>query len=498
MNRRMIILLVVILLIIAGLVAFSVWLAGDQATAEDAPPPAEVGIVPVRSIYVAGDTNLAMPVGVGATDDGDFYVTLRDDQKVIEFDRDGDFVREWGERGLSAGQMMVPLGVSVDRLANHVYVTDRSRLRLICYDLEGQYLWEVPVKFPTNTAVGPEGPVVTTFGPVVMFDNEGQLVREFGSEGPEEGNFDFPRAIASIGEGDYVVADTNNTRIQRVQPSGEITATVVWTYGQPPRFQDDPDTLFGLPSGITVDDQDRVFVLDGFRHRIVTLDGETGEVIWEFEELEGETDGKFYLPTGIAHLYDDYFAVTDTYNDRVQIVRLLLPGENTLLNRNPWMRWLLLLLLLPLLWLFGRKRAYATEEALAKAVDAGQLRLLPAVYKKVHVLPAAYERFKDAEEDGVRIGEYLVPLAPSVQADSAEETLATAARPSGAARLLLERRIVVCADEEQADRLDEYGAPRLVTYDELAQEYSLKGTQKPAAGGDTPEGPGADGSDDAS
>ncbi len=490
MNRRMIVLLVVILLVIAGLVGFAVYLAGGQSVAEDAPVPAEVGIVPVRTIYMAGEVNLIKPVGVGAADDGSFYITLRDSQKVVEFDRDGDFVREWGERGLEAGQLMVPMGVAVDRLAQHVYVADRSRLRLICYDLEGEYLWEIPVLNALNTAVGPEGPVATTFGPIVFLDSEGQLIREVGTRGPEPGQFDFPRAITPIGENDYVLADTNNSRVQRIGASGEITATVVWTYGQPPRFQDDPDTLFGVPSGITVDDEDRVFVLDGFRHRIVTLDGESGEVIWEFEELEGESDGKFYLPTGIAHLYDDYFAVTDTYNDRVQIVRLLLPGENTLINRNPWLRWLLLLLLLPLLWLFGRKRAYATEESLARAVAEGNARLLPAVYKKVRVLPEAFERFKDVTEEDVRLGDYLERIEPAAiepdgdTAPTAEEVLAATMRPSLGARLLFQRRIVVCENQEQAGRLDEYGVKRIVSYEELAAEYSLKEATSEVGAGD--------------
>jgi len=475
MNRRLLALLVIVLVLLLGLGALYFYLTGSEQQANNAPRPAETGVVSIRTIYTADGENLLKPVGIGADDNGGFFITLRDVQRVLEFDSNGDFVRKWGERGLEGGQMMVPLGVAVDRLAGNVYVTDRSRLRLIAYDLEGTYRWEVTVLNPLTPVVTADGVAVLTFGPIPVFDPEGQLLREVGSRGHDSGQFDYPRAAALLENGDLAVADTNNARIQRVNMSGEVTAAAVWVNGEPPRFQDDPETSFGVPAGIALDDKGRLFVIDGFRHQIKVLDQETGDVLHVFDDLQGEADGQFYLPTGIAFLGDSTFAVTDTFNDRVQIIRLLLPGENNVVARSPWLLWLLLLPLLALLFLFGRRRDYVTSEALERAAGDSQLRLLAGVYKKLHVLPEVHERFAGVREGDVAIGEYLQPVdAPSAESDL-ERALAQAATPVGLARLLLPRRLFVVADSAQAERIKAVGHGRVVCYDEVVERYALRG-----------------------
>ncbi|MHB8965486.1 MAG: NHL repeat-containing protein, partial [Coriobacteriia bacterium] len=435
---------------------------------------AETGLVHVRTIYTADGENLYRPVGIGADDNGGFFVTLRDSQRVVEFDRGGDFVRIWGEQGLEPGQMMVPLGVDVDRLSGHVYVTDRSRFRLMAYDLQGDYLWEVPILNPVAPVVTGEGVAVVTFGPVALFDFEGQLIRETGARGHESGQFDYPRSAAALGAKELVVADSNNTRVQRVSLDGEETATAAWVTGSPPRFQDDPETLFGVPSGVAVDDEGRAFVLDGFRHKIAVLNVETGEIIHTFADLEGQANGRLYLPTGIAFLGDSTFAVTDTFNDRVQIIRLLLPEENTVTARTPWLWWLLPpALVLPPFAVLLRRRSYATGEALDRAAADDNLRLVAGALKTIGVLPEVKERFADMTEGDVRIGEFLVAVDTSEVEQDRLSTLAEASRPRVRTFSSLGRRIVLVLDEAQAEQIVGHGVRRVMTYDELIEQYSL-------------------------
>ena len=187
-KRTLAIAIVAIVLLLVGLGTFALWLfgrGGDEViTGDVGPDVSDTGIVFVRAIDAYGDFRLTTPVGIGAGSDGGFFVTLRDQAKVVEYDAQGDYVQAWGERGLEAGQMMVPLGVAVDRAADRVYVTDRSRLRLICFDRTGALRWEVPVLNPLMPTVTPGGIVVTTFGPVVLFDAEGLLLGEFAT--PED------------------------------------------------------------------------------------------------------------------------------------------------------------------------------------------------------------------------------------------------------------------------------------------------------------------------
>jgi hypothetical protein len=482
-NRRLWIVIVVVLLMLLALVGFFLWLTGGQGGTADEGPGTEEGLVHVRTIYVFdGNKNLVKPTGIGSDDSGNFFVTLRDDATVVQFDRAGDYVQHFGERGLQPGNLMIPLGVATDPLSGHIYVVDRSRFRLVCYDTAGEYLWEVTLLNPLNVTVGPDGDVyVLTFGPIVHLTNQGELVEEVGTRGFAEGQFDFPRAAAAVGVNRLVIADTNNTRLQQVEVSGELTATVEWVLGEPPLVQDDPGTRFRVPSGVTLDERGRVVVLDGFRHVIEMIDPETLETFSDFGgEREGSGDGRFGLPTGITRLYGDTYAITDTYNDRVQIVRLIAPEDMGPLALYPWLKWLLLLLLLPLAFLFGRKRAFATEETLARAVAEGKARVVLGVYRKLYVLPEVADGYADVTEGDVRLGDYLVPVVVEIgdagEADerplTAEERLAEAARPSTVQRLMLARHRVVCVDEAQYTRIEGLGR-KPVSYDELVAEYAL-------------------------
>lgn len=494
MNRRTIILLLAGLLLLLGLGGFYLFLSGGQQQAEEAKQPPVEGLIHVRSIYKAGETNIGKPVGLGADANGNFWVTLRDDQKVVAFNRRGDSLRVWGARGLEPGQMMAPVGVDGDPASNHVYVTDRSRLRLLCYDLQGKYLWERPILNPLSPTVFDEGVLVSTFGPLALVSAQGEFQRQVGTRGPDQGQFDYPRATAPLNDGTFVIADTNNTRLQRIALTGEVTATASWVLGQPPRFQDDTATVFGLPTGVTVDERGRAFVLDGFRHNIHVVDVATGKETYRFEDLQGEQDGRFYLPTAIASLGNSYFAITDTYNDRVQIVRLLPPGDNNFFARNPWIWWLLALLpLLLLASLLGRRRVYATAELLDAARDDGDLRMLAAVYTRIHVLPEVFTKYEKVEEEGVAFAEYLVALEepkpeapaegeePSAQLTD-EQRLIKAATPDGWRRLLLPRLRFLVADAPQAEPF-KAEKRKAITLEEFLAVYAVEGesTAKPAA-----------------
>lgn len=499
MNRRTIVLLVAGLLLLLGLAGFYLFLTGGQNVDENRVEEPVEGLIHVRTMYKAGDVNLARPAGIGSDESGNFWVTLRDSQKIVAFNRNGNSDVQWGKRGLEAGSMMVPVGVDGDAATNRVYVTDRSRLRLIAYDTQGTYLWERPILNPLAPAVTQARIAVTTFGPIVALSTQGQVQREVGSRGVSPGQFDYPRGIAPLNDGTYIIADTNNTRVQRIALRGEATASALWVVGRPPFNQEDAGTLFGLPTGVAVDDRGRAFVLDGFRHNIDVLDVRNGRPLHRFENFEGNQDGQFYLPTSIAFLGNNLFAITDTYNDRVQIVRLLVPGDNNVLARNPWIWWLLPLLLLALLAsLLGRKRTYATAELLDAARDEGDLRMLAAVYTTIRVLPEVYARYEDVVEEDVAIIDYLVAVedSDSDEADDAETRLRRAAKPGRWGRLLLPRIRVLVIDDSQSEQFTSEKL-KTTTLDEFLAAYAVEGQArtapvKPEAAADKPDGPSQD------
>ncbi|MCG2808024.1 MAG: NHL repeat-containing protein [Coriobacteriia bacterium] len=479
-TRRLWISVAVVVLAALALLGFYVWLVGGSAfqgsSGEDTQKAGD-GIVPVRSIYTyAGDENIVRPVGIGADDKGGFFVTLLDSGRIVEFDSSGDYVRHWGERGTNPGNLLAPTSVAVYRLANHVYVIDRSRLKLIAYATDGTYLWEVPVLNPVSVAVDPDGQVaVATFGPIATFTSEGEILGQAGSRGPDAGQFDYPRQVAFDADGVAYVADANNARVQAVRLEGDVTATVLWVAGTRPLNAEDIAGRFGLPTGVAVTRDGRPVVLDSFRHTISLLDPKDGELVNDFGgERRGAADGLLELPTNIAHLSGDLFAISDTGNDRIQIVRLVAPEDQQIWNLYPMLRWLGLLPLLLLASVFGRKRRFVTDAALKRAIDEGNARLLLSATKRPFALPDTIERYGQAVEADVMIGEHLRAAAGAAgPIETADERLAQAAQLSVVQRMLIRRHIVVCADAEQCASLEREGFKTL-EYERIVENYSLK------------------------
>ena len=61
----------------------------------------------------------------------DGYVNSR----VAKYDRNGDWVKSWGEPGTGPGQFHLPHAIAIDR-DDRVYVGDRTNRRIQVFDTE--------------------------------------------------------------------------------------------------------------------------------------------------------------------------------------------------------------------------------------------------------------------------------------------------------------------------------------------------------------------------
>ena len=157
-RRLLLVILGLVLVILLALGGFYLYLSGGQDTGGDTAAEDDSGLIHVRTIYTYGDDEpILRPVGAAVDEGGDIYVTLRDDSRVVKFNSDGDYITHWGERGAQPGMMLSPMNLAADSLADHVYVADRARLRLIAYTTDGEYLWETPLLSPLAPAVDPDG-----------------------------------------------------------------------------------------------------------------------------------------------------------------------------------------------------------------------------------------------------------------------------------------------------------------------------------------------------
>lgn len=396
-SKNLLPLIIILALLLAALAYFYFFILNKPAQKVQTP-----GMKHLFSIYGWGnreDQLLRRPRGVASDADGNIYVTNTPKGVIAVFDRKGNFLFKFAKYGVNPGDLRAPIGISVSDKFNRVYVADRVRFRLVIYDKKGRFIKEIPVLSPVFPYVAKDGKVyLTTFGPIVIFDKDGNKLNSFGKRGLLPGEFDYPHGIVMDSKGYLYVSDTNNTRLQVLDKN----LKVVGVKGAPPSSLLETTREFGLPAGITIDEKNRLYVVDSFDFSIKVYTN-TGKFLAKYGGEGGTLEGQFRYPDGICYMGDRTFAIADTGNDRVQVIRITLPGEETLAERLPW--WIWLLLVPPLLWLlslFGRKKYFADELFLKMVIDDGNLALLASVAPKVFVPEDLYEKYASYQEDELR------------------------------------------------------------------------------------------------
>jgi DNA-binding beta-propeller fold protein YncE len=153
---------------------------------------------------------------------------------------------------------------------------------------------------------------------IVVFDEEGNYITEFGSAGFDPGQFDEPVGLAISPNGTVFVVDTWNQRIQGFTPSEDGTFYL-------PTIQWDVNGWFGQSLDnkpfIAVGPDEHVFVTDPEGYRVIefTADGQFVRTWGDF----GNNLEEIGLAAGITVDKDGYVWVTDAGNNR--ILRYSLP-----------------------------------------------------------------------------------------------------------------------------------------------------------------------------
>ncbi len=183
-------------------------------------------------------------------------------------------------------------------------------------------LGEGPGEFnaPEGIALGPEGRIYvadTNNHRVQVFDAQGQFLFQWGSlcvletkEGCSSlaGQFNTPEGLVyNPLSGIVYVADSGNHRIQAFSPEGEF----LFQWGS----EGNAEGQFNNPVGLATDEEGRVYVADVVNHRVQVFD-HAGKFLKAWGR-EGTEAGQFRFPSGIA-IYKDSVYVTDNGNHRVQ------------------------------------------------------------------------------------------------------------------------------------------------------------------------------------
>jgi hypothetical protein len=177
----------------------------------------------------------------GNTYISDGYVNSR----VAKVDKEGNWLKSWGEPGDGPGQFNTPHSIATDA-DGKLYVADRGNRRIQVFDGDGKFLRQITIDVPapadarpaignkptaTTGAMAPGAPwtVCITPGPKpVMFVSDafpgriykltldGKVVGMLGKSGKQPGQFGWIHQIACPSENELYVAELLNWRVQKL------------------------------------------------------------------------------------------------------------------------------------------------------------------------------------------------------------------------------------------------------------------------------------------
>jgi DNA-binding beta-propeller fold protein YncE len=163
------------------------------------------------------------PTDVGWDAAGDIFVgDGYGNSRVAKFDKDGNFIKAWGQRGTAPGEFHLPHTLVTDDSGN-VYVGDRENKRIQVFDSDGKFLTQwTNVGAPWAICITP-GPNQVMFssdsdvsGRIYKLDLKGNVLGYFGSRGKQAGQFGWVHEMACPSEKTIYVGEILNWRIQKL------------------------------------------------------------------------------------------------------------------------------------------------------------------------------------------------------------------------------------------------------------------------------------------
>ena len=252
---------------------------------------------------------LYSPQGLAVDGSGNLYIADRGNHRIRRVDPAGTIstFAGTGESGMGGdnrpavqARLGGPGGVAVDGSGN-LYIADTWNHRI--------------------RRVDPSGTITTVAG-------SGERGHG-GDDGPAvQARLHSPRGLAVDGAGNLYIADSDNNRIRRVDPSGTIT-TVAGSGERGYGGGDGPAVTAQLyyPRGLAVDSAGNLYIADTNNHRIRRVDpAGTITTVAGTEEWGFSGDGgpavaaQLYYPRGLATDSAGYLYIADWGNDRIRRV----------------------------------------------------------------------------------------------------------------------------------------------------------------------------------
>ena len=177
----------------------------------------------------------------GNTYISDGYINSR----IAKADKDGNWLKSWGEPGDQPGQFHTPHSIAVDAQGN-VYVADRGNHRIQVFDGDGKFLRQIVIDVRADTNARPAiGSISASPSPTMMpgspwaicitpppnqvlfssdafpgriykLSLDGKVLGMLGKSGKQLGQFGWIHEMACPSENELYVAELLNWRVQKL------------------------------------------------------------------------------------------------------------------------------------------------------------------------------------------------------------------------------------------------------------------------------------------
>jgi DNA-binding beta-propeller fold protein YncE len=172
----------------------------------------------------------------------DGYINSR----VAKYDRNGDWVKQWGQPGKGPGEFNTPHSIAADAEGN-IYVADRGNRRIQVFDHDGSFLREMKIDVPVppdaqpwmgahpgpgaSATMQPGAPwtiCITPGRPQYLYTSDafpgrvyklgldGKVLGMLGRSGRQPKQFGWIHEIACPSENEIYVAELLNWRVQKL------------------------------------------------------------------------------------------------------------------------------------------------------------------------------------------------------------------------------------------------------------------------------------------
>ncbi len=266
-----------------------------------------------------GTGQLERPQGVAVDASGNVWVTDRINQRIVQYDKNGKFLKQIGTPGSGAGQINEPRGITVAPNGT-IWAAEIGNKRLQQFNSKGEYLKTITLTASLNNGlnafVEPWGIAAGPGETLWVTDQGADKIFRFREDGtflgaasglPLLGPLNAPMGIAVDSLGNAWATDAANHKVYVFNPEGKY----VYSFGSEGT---EAGKLKG-PAGVAITSSGNILVADGGNNRIQEFESD-GSFLRQFGS-GGTSNAQFNEPRGIAVGADGVALVADASNRRI-------------------------------------------------------------------------------------------------------------------------------------------------------------------------------------